>query len=85
MSARILVVTTVPLEGESLRERLRAPRRRGPGRGVQAIEGALRTFPADELCSSPIRTTRPRGSRRGAAEEALARFDLPVAHVVVED
>ena len=52
---------------------------------VQAIEDALRTFPADEL----LLVTRPDDDARwleeGAAAEALARFSLPVKHLVVED
>ncbi len=138
MSARILVVTTVPLDGESLRERVRghaggeavevrvvapaadlsvldwlagdegearaeaaeAAERTGRAAAseadaveaevgdtdpVQAIEDALRSFPADEL----LLVTRPDDEapwlEEGAAEEAFARFDLPVTHVVVED
>lgn len=52
---------------------------------VQAIEDALREFPADEL----IVVTRP-GSEaawleKDAVPEALARFHLPVTRLVVED
>jgi hypothetical protein len=50
---------------------------------VQAIEDALREFPADEL----VVVTRPDEDagwlEEGTAEEALARFDLPVTHLVV--
>jgi Universal stress protein family len=50
---------------------------------VQAIEDALRQFPADEL----IVVTRP-GEEAGwleqdTASEALERFNLPVTHLVV--
>jgi hypothetical protein len=139
VSARILVVTTVPLEGESLRERLSA--HAGEGRvevrvvapaadlsvfdwlagdeaearaeagkaaehtgreaavsgadaveaeigdtdPVQAIEDALRTFPADELLLVTHPDDEAPWLEEGAAEEAFARFDLPVTHVVVED
>jgi hypothetical protein len=52
---------------------------------VQAIEDALRQFPADEL----IVVTRP-GEDAGwleqdTASEALERFNLPVTHLVVAD
>jgi hypothetical protein len=50
---------------------------------VQAIEDALREFPADEL----VLVTHPDEDaswlEKGTAEEALARFDLPVTHLVV--
>ena len=50
---------------------------------VQAIEDALREFPADEL----VLVTHPDEDagwlEEGTAEEALARFDLPVTHLVV--
>jgi hypothetical protein len=50
---------------------------------MQAIEDALREFPADEL----VLVTHPdEGAswlEEGAAEEALARFDLPITHLVV--
>jgi hypothetical protein len=52
---------------------------------VQAIEDALRQFPADEV----IVVTRPDGEahwlERGAGRAALARFALPVTPLVVED
>jgi hypothetical protein len=51
---------------------------------VQAIEDALREFPADEL----VVVTRPGDEaswlEKDAAAEAFARFDLPVTHLVVE-
>jgi hypothetical protein len=52
---------------------------------AQAIEDALRQFPADEL----IVVTRP-GAEAGwlekdAGVDALERFDLPVTRLVVED
>jgi hypothetical protein len=51
---------------------------------VQAIEDALREFPADELI-----VVTPPGEDAGwlekdAAEEAFARFNLPITHLVVE-
>ena len=52
---------------------------------VQAIEDALREFPADEL----LVVTRPGDEagwlEQGAAREAFERFDVPVTHLVVED
>jgi hypothetical protein len=52
---------------------------------VQAIEDALREFPADEV----LVVTRP-GDQAGwlekdAAREAFERFDVPVTHLVVDD
>jgi len=138
VSRRILVVTTAPVEGDALRERVRdhaagedaelrvvatasdlspldwlatdedEARREAGQRAadvgeavapeadevetevgdtdpVQAIEDALRTFPADEL----LLVTRPDDAagwlEEGAAAEALARFSLPVTHLVVDD
>jgi hypothetical protein len=52
---------------------------------VQAIEDALREFPADEL----VLVTHPDEDaawlEEGAAEEALARLDLPVTRLVVAE
>jgi hypothetical protein len=51
---------------------------------VQAVEDALREFPADEL----LIVTRPGDQagwlEKGAAREAFERFDVPVTHLVVE-
>jgi hypothetical protein len=138
VSRRLLVVTTVPVEGQLLQDRIREHSRSedaevrvvapaadvsplewlasdeddareeaagvaersaravapeaevaeaevGDVDPVQAIEDALREFPADEL----IVVTRP-GSEAGwlekdAGAEALERFDLPVTRLVVED
>ena len=137
MSRRLLVITTVPAEGDLLRERVRAhtgaedaevrvvapasdvsplewlasdedaareeaaakadesaravaPEARvtdaevGDTDPVQAIEDALREFPADEL----LVVTRPGDEagwlEKGAAREAFERFDVPVTHLVVE-
>ena len=138
MSRRILVVTTAPVEGDALRERVREhaagedaelrvvatasdlspldwlatdedkARREAAGRAagmeeavapeaeaveaevgdsdpVQAIEDALRTFPADELMLVTRRDDDAGWLEEGAAAEALARFSLPVTHFVVED
>ena len=50
---------------------------------VQAIEDALRTFPADELILVTREGDEARWLEKDAAEEALARFDLPVTHLAV--
>jgi hypothetical protein len=138
VTRRLLVVTTAPVEGDALRERVHEhtsgeeaevfvvatasdlspldwlasdedqARREAADRAagvseavapepgavkaevgdsdpVQAIEDALRTFSADEL----LLVTRPEEDaswlEEGAAGEALARFSLPVTHLVVED
>jgi len=56
----------------------------GDGDPLQALEDALRTFPADEVVIS----THPPGSsnwlERGVVTAARERFDVPVSHVVVE-
>jgi len=138
VSRRILVVTTAPVEGDALRERVREhaagedaelrvvatasdlsplawlatdedkARREAAERAagmeeavtpeaeaveaevgdsdpVQAIEDALRTFPADELLLVTRRDDDAGWLEEGAAAEALARFSLPVTHLVVED
>ena len=137
MARRLLVVTTAPVEGESLREQVRrhsgdedaevrvvatasdlspldwlasdeaearaeaADRAGEVGRAVapdapvetevgdadpvQAIEDALRTFPADELLLVTRREDEAGWLEEGTAGEALARFSLPVTHLVVDD
>ena len=138
MSRHILVVTTAPVEGEALRDRVledaddagaevkvvatasdlspldwlandeddaRAEaesRAEGVGRAVapeadrveaevgdtdpvQAIEDALRTFPADELVLVTRKEDDAGWLEEGAADEALARFNLPVRHLVVDE
>jgi Cys-tRNA synthase (O-phospho-L-seryl-tRNA:Cys-tRNA synthase) len=135
---RILVVTTAPVPGESLRDRVRAEagaedaevkvvapvadlspldwlaNDEDEARGVaaerakeaetvlepdadsveaevgdtdpvQAIEDALREFPADELMLVTHRDVEAGWLEEGTAEEALARFDLPVTHLVVAE
>ena len=52
---------------------------------VQAIEDALRTFPADELVLVTRRDDDAGWLEEGAADEALARFNLPVTHLVVDE
>lgn len=55
----------------------------GDGDPLQALEDALRTFPADEIVIS----THPVGTsnwlERGVVGRATALFDVPVTHVVV--
>jgi hypothetical protein len=55
----------------------------GDGDPLQALEDALRTFPADEIVIS----THPAGSsnwlEHGIVDAARGRFDVPVTHVVV--
>jgi hypothetical protein len=138
VSRRILVVTTAPVDGGALRERVlehagngepevrvvatasdlspldwlanaeddaRAEaegRARDVGRAVasesdrveaevgdtdpvQAIEDALRTFPADELLLVTRREDDAGWLEEGAAAEALARFNLPVTHLLVDE
>lgn len=52
---------------------------------MQAIEDALRTFPADEI----VLVTHPKDKEtwleQGSVEEAFAVFDLPLRHFVVDE
>jgi hypothetical protein len=136
VSRRLLVVTTAPVAGEALRERVRehagsddaevrvvAPasdvsplewlasdedEARGEaaevadeaGRAlapeaeveaevgdtdpVQAIEDALREFPADELLVVTRQGEEAGWLEEDAAAEAFARFELPITHLVVD-
>ena len=52
---------------------------------VQAIEDALRTFPADELIVVTLPDEDAAWLEKGGAETALNRFSLPVTHLVVEN
>jgi hypothetical protein len=52
---------------------------------VQAIEDALRTFPADELVLVTRKDDDAGWLEEGTASEALARFNLPVTHLVVDE
>ena len=138
MSRRILVVTTAPVEGGALRDRVLehagngqvelkvvatasdlspldwlandeddaraeaesravevghavAPEAEsveaevGDSDPVQAIEDALRTFPADELVLVTRKDDDAGWLEEGTASEALARFNLPVTHLVVDE
>jgi hypothetical protein len=52
---------------------------------VQAIEDALRTFPADELILVTRRNEDADWLEKGSAETAFDRFSLPVTNLVVEN
>lgn len=56
----------------------------GDGDPLQAIEDALREFPADEIVVSTHPPGRSNWLEQGVVEAAGARFDVPVTHVVVE-
>jgi hypothetical protein len=56
----------------------------GDGDPIQAIEDAVRTFRPDELIISTHPAGRSHWLERGVVEKARERFDLPVAHVVVD-
>ena len=51
---------------------------------VTAIEDALRTFPADELLVVTAADEDAAWLEKGSGEAALARFSLPVTHLVVD-
>lgn len=81
---------------EAARERLRASLEQlaaagvnargdvGDGDPLQAIEDALRSFPADEIVISTHPPGRSHWLERGVVEQARQRFDVPVTHVVGE-
>jgi hypothetical protein len=51
---------------------------------IQAIEDALRTFPADEIVLSTHPPGRSNWLESGVVERAGERFGCPIAHVVVD-
>jgi GABA permease len=51
---------------------------------VQAIADAIRTFAPDEIVISTHPEGRSNWLERGVVENAKERFDVPVAHVVVD-
>lgn len=55
----------------------------GDGDPLQALEDALRTFPADEIVVSTHPPGRSHWLERGVVAGAEERFDVPVTHVVV--
>ncbi len=56
----------------------------GDGDPLQAIEDALRTFPADEIVVSTHPPGRSNWLEAGVVTRAEQRFDVPVVHVVVD-
>jgi len=56
----------------------------GDGDPLQALEDALRMFPADEVVVSTHPPGRSNWLEQGVVEEARMRFDVPVTHVVVD-
>ena len=56
----------------------------GDGDPLQALEDALRTFPADEIVVSTHPPGRSNWLEAGVVENARLRFDVPVSHVVVD-
>ncbi|MGH3011251.1 MAG: hypothetical protein ACRDMY_05315 [Gaiellaceae bacterium] len=51
---------------------------------LQAIEDALRTFPADELIVATPPADDAGWLEEATAKEMFGRFELPVTHLVVE-
>lgn len=56
----------------------------GDGDPLQAIEDALRTFSADEIVISTHPEGRSHWLARNVVNEAKARFDVPITHVIVD-
>ena len=56
----------------------------GDGDPLQAIEDALREFPADEIVVSTHPPGRSHWLELGVVENARMRYDVPVTHVVVD-
>ena len=56
----------------------------GDGDPLQALEDALRTFPADEIVISTHPPGRSHWLEQGVVEQARLRYDVPVTHVVVD-
>lgn len=52
---------------------------------LQAIDDALRIFPADEIVVSTHPEGRSNWLARGLVERARRRFTQPIVHVVVDD
>ncbi len=55
----------------------------GDGDPLQALEDALRTFPADEIVISTHPVGRSNWLERGVVDAARLRFDVPITHIVV--
>lgn len=56
----------------------------GDGDPLQALEDALRAFPADEIVVSTHPPGRSNWLEHGVVSEAEQRYDVPVTHVVVD-
>lgn len=56
----------------------------GDGDPLQALEDALRAFPADEIVISTHPPGRSNWLERGVVAEAERRYDVPVTHIVVD-
>ena len=56
----------------------------GDGDPVQAVEDALRAFPADEIVLSTHPPGRSHWLERGVVVAVRERFEVPVTHVVVD-
>jgi GABA permease len=56
----------------------------GDGDPVQAVEDALRSFPADEIVLSTHPPGRSNWLERGVVGAVRDQFDVPVTHVVVD-
>ncbi len=56
----------------------------GDGDPLQALEDALREFPADEIVVSTHPPGRSHWLEQGVVEEAQVRYDVPVTHVIVD-
>jgi len=54
----------------------------GDGDPLQALEDALRTFPADEIVISTHPPGRSHWLEQGVVAEAKRRYDVPVTHIV---
>ena len=56
----------------------------GDGDPLQALEDALREFPADEIVVSTHPLGRSHWLEQGVVESARLRYDVPVTHVIVD-
>ena len=56
----------------------------GDGDPLQALEDALRVFPADEIVVSTHPPGRSHWLEQGVVEQARQRYDVPVSHVIVD-
>ena len=56
----------------------------GDGDPLQALEDALREFPADEIVVSTHQPGRSHWLEQGVVEQARHRYDVPITHVVVD-